>query len=228
MGVSTLPLLSNSFTRMSLITQQILLQAQSERDDVLRRISLGDDTKAVKNLLTGITKRIAGLQTQMETERSKAIELKKIAQAKQEKANEETKGGPRRFPPRGPRTERPPLPEDLEIPCSDCTNVFTFTGKDQIFFQKQGWEQPCRCSDCKANRQAAFEAKKKMKPTGKSIVCEGCKCEIFFSDAKAHLFQEKGWAEPKRCSQCKANRQAAYEAKKAATGEPAPAETTEA
>lgn len=204
---------------MSLITQQTLLQAQSERDDVLRRISLGEDTKAIKNLLAGVTKRIAALQKQMEAELTKATEVKKVADAKQVKkaSSEEAKGGPRRFEARGP-----PLPDDLEIPCSDCTNIFAFTGKDQIFFQKQGWEQPRRCSDCKAARQTAFEAKKNAKPTGKTLVCEGCKCEIFFSDAKARVFQEKGWAEPKRCGGCKANRQAAYEAKKAAEKEQKP------
>lgn len=228
MGSQHTPPLSNSSSTMSLITQQTLLQAQSERDDVLRRISLGDDTKAVKNLLAGVTKRIAALQKQMEAERTQAAEAMKIAEAKKEKQkpSEETKGGPRTA--RGPRTERPPLPDDMEIPCGDCTNLFLFSGKDQVFFQKQGWEQPRRCSDCKAARQAAFEAKKNAKPTGKTITCEGCKCEIFFSDAKARVFQEKGWAEPKRCSDCKANRQAAYEAKKAAEASKPAVETTEA
>lgn len=200
---------------MSLITQQALLQAQSERDDVIRRISLGEDSKGIKNLLAGITKRVDLLQKQMAAEKQKAIENKKIAEAKQEKQ----KGGAA-YPPsaRGPRTERPhaerpPLPDDLEIPCSDCTNVFSFSGKDQVFFQKQGWEQPMRCSDC---REAKKNAKVNAAPKGKAISCEGCKTEIFFSDAKARVFQEKGWALPKRCSACKANRQAAYEAKKAA------------
>jgi hypothetical protein len=200
---------------MSLITQQRLLQAQSERDDVLRRISFGEDSKGIKNLLTDITKRIEALQKQMETERAKALETKKSAEAKQDK---QKGGAPRRPDARGP------LPDDMEIPCSDCTNVFSFSGKDQIFFQKQGWEQPLRCTDC---REVKKTAKLNAAPKGKAISCEGCKTEIFFTDAKARLFQEKGWAEPKRCSSCKANRQAAYETKKAAAQPSAPTEAAQ-
>jgi hypothetical protein len=174
---------------MSLITQQLILQAKSDRDDVLHRISVGEDTPRVRDLLAGATKRLKKLENDLEAEKAKAQSQRMAAQ---EKADHKTKkaagGGEQRKP-------NPPLPEDFDLPCVDCGGSFPFSGKDQVFFQKQGWSEPSRCSDCR-------EAKKSAKPAGKELTCGGCKVIFLFSDGKARVFEEKGWAEPKRCRDC--------------------------
>jgi hypothetical protein len=185
---------------MSLITQQSLMMAKDERDDVLRRLALGDDTQKVRDLLAGVTKRIAKLEKQVVDEKAKADSDRKAAQEKAEHAKEKGKkaAGSDRYQQRADRPERPErpaLPEDFDLPCVDCGGSFPFTGKDQVFFQKQGWAEPSRCADCR-------DAKKNAKPSGKELTCGGCKVVFFFSDGKARVFEEKGWAEPKRCRDC--------------------------
>jgi hypothetical protein len=175
---------------MSLITQQMILQAMDDREDALRRLSVGDDTQKVRDLLAGATKRLKKLEKDLEAEKAKAQSQRQAAEEKTKKA---AGGGERRKP--KPNGDRPPLPEDFDLPCADCGGSFPFTGKDQVFFQKQGWSQPSRCSHCR-------EAKKSAKPAGKELTCGGCKTIFFFSDGKARVFEEKGWAEPKRCRDC--------------------------
>ena len=177
---------------MSLITQQLILQAKSDRDDALHRLSVGDDTQKVRDLLAGATKRLKKLENDLEAEKAKAQTERKAAQEKADQKSMKAAGGG------APRTEnrhRPALPEDFDLPCVDCGGTFSFTGKDQVFFQKQGWPEPSRCADCR-------EAKKSAKPTGKELTCGDCKVVFLFSDGKARIFEEKGWAEPKRCRDC--------------------------
>jgi hypothetical protein len=179
--------------KMSLMTQQTLMMAKSDRDDALRRLSIGDDTQKVRDLLAGATKRIAKLEKQLVDEKAKAESDRKAAQ---EQASAKDKGkkaaGSDRYQ---QRPERPALPEDFDLACVDCGGSFPFTGKDQVFFQKQGWAEPSRCSHCRT-------AKKSVKPSGKELTCGGCKVVFLFSDGKARVFEEKGWAEPKRCRDC--------------------------
>jgi len=172
---------------MSLATRQLLLQAQSDRTDLLRRISVGEDPARLKQLLAGTTKRMDTLQKTLEAE---------IAQAKQKAAA-------------GPKVKQNQLEvprssgaEDVYLPCSDCSNTFVWSGKDQAFFKKQGWETPVRCPECR-------ESKKQRKaPAGKTLSCCDCKAEFFFSDDKQRLFEEKGYAEPKRCGPCASHQKA--------------------
>lgn len=163
----------------------MLISAQSDRDDALRRISVGDDSQRVKDLLTGANKRIAKIQKDMAREEADAKAKAIAGAAKKPKADGADK----------PRGDRPDLPPGLAIACADCDGFFTFTGKDQLFFQKQGWTQPTRCADCR-------EAKKSAKPSGTEMDCSVCKVKFFFSAAKARVFEEKGWAAPKRCRDC--------------------------
>jgi hypothetical protein len=44
--------------------------------------------------------------------------------------------------------------------------------------------------------------KKNTKPSGSNIKCCDCENEFFFSEAKASIFEEKGWELPKRCRDC--------------------------
>jgi hypothetical protein len=171
---------------MSLINKQQLMWAQSDRDDALRRISAGEDSQKVKDLLAGANKRIVKIQKEMEKEETEAQAKRQAEAAKKPKAARADER---------PKKERPGLPADQELPCVDCASSFTFTGKDQLFFQKQGWTQPTRCADCR-------EAKKSAKPSGKELDCGVCKVKFFFSDGKARVFEEKGWAAPKRCRDC--------------------------
>ncbi len=172
---------------MSLITQQTLLQARSDRDDALHRLSVGEDTTQVRNLLNGANKRIAKLEAQMKTEQAEADARRKAAAESSNK--------------RATRQERAPLPEDMDISCVDCSNCFNFKGKDQVFYAKNSWTPPVRCADCR-------EARKNAKPSGKNILCVGCKTDFFFSDAKSRVFEENGWTEPKRCHECAKERKA--------------------
>jgi hypothetical protein len=167
---------------MSLINRQMLISAQSDRDDALRRISVGEDSQKVKDLLAGANKRIAKIQKDMAQQEADA-KAKAMAEAAKKPMADKPKSG------------RPALPADMELPCADCEGTFSFTGKDQLFFQKQGWTQPTRCADCR-------EAKKNAKPSGTELDCGVCKVKFFFSAAKARVFEEKGWAAPKRCRDC--------------------------
>ena len=175
---------------MSLVTQQLLLQARSDRDDALRRISVGEDTPRLKNFLASANKRIAQCEKQMEVEvqAHKQRVADSAAKTSQRKSDSDTK----------PR-QRSSLPDDMELSCCDCSSNFTFSGKDQVFFTRKNWKMPARCIDCR-------DAKKNVKPSGTDVICSGCKNTFFFSDAKAAVFEEKGLATPKWCSTCKAER----------------------
>lgn len=165
---------------MSLATQQRILQIRSDRDDLLRRISVGEDTPRVRQLLTQATNNISRFEKQYQIE---------LAEANTKKANGEAK---KVHQPR----ESSHLPADLELSCVDCASFFTFTGKDQVFFIKNNYKVPIRCTICR-------DTKKNTKPEGKDIECSGCKKKFFFSDAKAAIFEDKGWAAPKWCPTCK-------------------------
>ena len=180
---------------MSLITQQTLLQARSDRDDALHRISVGDDTAHVRQLLNGATKRIAKLEKQLADETAAAASAAKQRADVAAKAVDSKKASRGGGGDRAPRGERPALPKDLELSCGDCSSPFTFSGRDQLFFTKNGWTQPVRCSDCR-------DAKKSAKPTGTDLTCADCSNTFFFTDAKARVFEENGWEQPKRCSDC--------------------------
>jgi len=184
---------------MSLINRQQLMWAQDDRADALRRISVGEDTQKVRDLLAGSTKRIAKIEKEIAQQEAKAEADRQASQAKAEATAERNAKGKKSAGGAGrdnrPRQERAPLPEDLELPCVDCGSAFPFTGKDQVFFTKQGWSQPSRCVDCR-------EAKKTAKPTGVTVKCTDCSTEFFFTDAKARVFEGKGWAAPKRCRDC--------------------------
>ena len=175
---------------MSLINRQQLMWAESDRDDALHRLSVGEDTQRVRDLLAGATKRIAKLQKEMAKEEAAAKAKAAAEEAKKPKAA--GGGGNRNQKPKG---DRPPLPKDIELSCGDCSSPFTFSGKDQAFFTKNGWTQPVRCADCR-------DAKKSAKPTGTDLTCADCSSTFFFTDAKARVFEENGWEQPKRCSDC--------------------------
>lgn len=170
----------------------MLLDAQSQRDDALHRMAVGEDSQRVKDLLAGANKRIVKLQKEIAKQEAEADAKRK---AEKEKAAEVNNKHAKKAAHGGDRPERAPLPEDLEFPCVDCGSTFPFTGKDQVFFQKQGWTAPSRCADCR-------EAKKSAKPTGTDLTCGDCKVVFFFSDGKARVFEEKGWEQPKRCHDC--------------------------
>ncbi len=174
---------------MSLLTRQLILQAQSERLDLLRRMGAGDDSPQVKKLLAGTSNRLVKLQKQMDAE---------IAQAK-DKAAAEAPKKPKDNPlelPRQPRKQEA-FAADVYLPCCDCSNTFTFSGKDQAFFQKQGWDTPMRCPECREAKKTKPRA-----PAGKTLSCCDCHAEFFFSNDKQRVFEEKGYAEPKRCGPC--------------------------
>lgn len=176
---------------MSLATKQLILQAESDRDDALRRLSVGEDTPKVRQLLQEAKNKMARFQKQYDEElaqaKAKAKAKTNVVQTEAKKERRSNKEG------------RLPIPEDIELSCVDCASHFPFTGKDQMFYTKNNYAAPIRCATCR-------QIKKDAKPDGKQIQCQGCKTDFFFSDAKAAIFEEKGWAPPKWCSTCKANR----------------------
>jgi CxxC-x17-CxxC domain-containing protein len=46
---------------------------------------------------------------------------------------------------------------DQTLTCTDCGNQFTFSERDQEFYQSKGYTTPGRCPDCRAARKAARE-----------------------------------------------------------------------
>lgn len=40
-----------------------------------------------------------------------------------------------------------------KIRCKDCGEVFTFSVRDQLFYEKMGWEPPKRCKICREHRK---------------------------------------------------------------------------
>ncbi len=51
------------------------------------------------------------------------------------------------------------LPADVELICKDCKQPFVFTGKDQAFYKRMGFETPKRDKACRNKRNAAREAR---------------------------------------------------------------------
>lgn len=42
---------------------------------------------------------------------------------------------------------------DKKIKCQDCGEEFTFTERDQAFYQEKGFEEPKRCHFCRKARK---------------------------------------------------------------------------
>lgn len=45
--------------------------------------------------------------------------------------------------------------EDKTIICRDCGKEFTFTAREQEFYEANGYYAPVRCKECRAARKAA-------------------------------------------------------------------------
>ena len=176
---------------MSLISQQTLLQAKSDRDDIQRRISLGDDNPKLREHLARSTKAISKLEMEMEADRAKAAAGRKAVAA------------PRRD---DYKDNRAPLPDDLELCCADCSNSFTFTGNDQLFFQKKTWNAPVRCQPCRMGKKE----KRSVELDGVMIECVKCSKNFFFSNDSARTFEEKNYVTPKWCGNCRTERRAEF------------------
>lgn len=43
--------------------------------------------------------------------------------------------------------------EDIELECSECGEPFTFTAKDQKFYEEKDFVKPKRCRDCRAKKK---------------------------------------------------------------------------
>ncbi|MBI4447285.1 MAG: zinc-ribbon domain-containing protein [Acidobacteria bacterium] len=44
--------------------------------------------------------------------------------------------------------------QDKQIQCVDCGKDFTFSAKEQEFYQSKGFSQPKRCKPCRDKRKA--------------------------------------------------------------------------
>jgi hypothetical protein len=78
---------------MSLINRQQLMWAQDDRADALRRISVGEDTQKVRDLLAGSTKRIAKIEKEIAQQEAKAEADRQASQAKAEATAERNAKG---------------------------------------------------------------------------------------------------------------------------------------
>jgi len=38
---------------------------------------------------------------------------------------------------------------DIQIRCKKCDNFFLFTGEQQIYHEKKGWDSPKKCKECR-------------------------------------------------------------------------------
>ena len=50
------------------------------------------------------------------------------------------------------KSRKYPIPEDIKIKCILCGKTFVFTSGEQKWYQRQGYNQPKRCPDCKENK----------------------------------------------------------------------------
>lgn len=57
-------------------------------------------------------------------------------------------------------------PEDKEITCIDCGEVFWFTKREQEFYKEREFSEPKRCRDCRAKKKAQFANKEGRKYNG--------------------------------------------------------------
>lgn len=49
---------------------------------------------------------------------------------------------------------------DKKIKCQDCGEDFTFTERDQNFYQEKGFEPPKRCKSCRNARKNKYTNRK--------------------------------------------------------------------
>ena len=50
-------------------------------------------------------------------------------------------------------------PAPIILNCAWCKKDFNFSGKDQKYFQAQGFEPPKKCKDCRDKKKQLFAAK---------------------------------------------------------------------
>ena len=86
--------------------------------------------------------------------------------------------------------------QDKSIQCSDCGTTFTFSARDQEFFQSKGYtDEPKRCPECrrarKSERNGGYEAPRQMFPA----TCSQC------GKSTEVPFQPRG-DKPVYCSDC--------------------------
>lgn len=71
--------------------------------------------------------------------------------------------------------------KDRTLECSDCGKVFTFSGKEQEFFQSKGFViDPKRCPDCRLKKRARYKDKdngRRSERQSFSAVCAKCGLE---------------------------------------------------
>ena len=71
--------------------------------------------------------------------------------------------------------DRSPMP-DLEITCAECATPFTFTEREQDYYQERNLTHPKRCKPCRDSRRANFGGSRG--PGGErerfEITCDQC------------------------------------------------------
>ena len=130
---------------------------------------------------------------------------------------------------------------DKSVTCKDCSTAFTFTGREQDFFEEKGWgaAMRVRCHECsKAKRvgyaeraeagERAGEATTKRKatadeaqplPEDKKVTCladqacKGCSGDFVFTGKEQRFFAQKGFPERSRCAACTAAKKKAPQQK---------------
>lgn len=69
---------------------------------------------------------------------------------------------------------------DIQITCK-CGKLFIFTEKDQIFYRQKGFDQPKRCSNCRAKKKERSHSKRKLDSLDDKEwgICMSCGFETF-------------------------------------------------
>ncbi len=111
---------------MSLITRQLLGQAELERDALIKLYEQGDRSQLMNNKIQHCTNMIKKYQKQLGEEEA-------------------------RLPPPPPQE---PERESKNLACQMCGHSFEFSVEDQDLFQRNGWSDPIRCDKCRAEHKA--------------------------------------------------------------------------
>jgi CxxC-x17-CxxC domain-containing protein len=96
---------------------------------------------------------------------------------------------------------------DTTLTCRDCGQAFTFTSGERDFYASRGFNEPSRCSDCRAARKAQRDGGSTYSSYGSSSYGERTQREMFSAtcsgcDQEAQVpFQPSG-DKPVYCSSC--------------------------
>ena len=117
---------------------------------------------------------------------------------------------------------------DKSVTCKDCSTDFTFTGREQDFFEEKGWgtAMRVRCHACSKAKKDGYAARgdagswseggqqkasreSEPLPEDKTAACKDCSADFVFTGKEQRFFSQKGFPKRSRCAACTTAKKAA-------------------